>query len=305
MEATNSWKLSDIVSGQPLNATGPSGNAEQSTGPNGNGAGGANEFQLIYRKGKKNDNMRFSSEWRSTILTEVWNLLQSYTTNDSADVVQATKTWFAYKYHWSEQRLSVALRVGTHAVEQIEPSSKRVLAAYYFKDIRCIYEVSNYPGGFCLEVGPAGRLHLFAAEARSEIIQKIMQNSTQFIGVSIEQPRQMAFEKFANFKFGKYSSDIHITSISEFTVYKHSERRGSSIEGSQGEQVRRTLCLTESCLIERDPATYSIVSLQPLTTISALIRHPTQSQMLTIQYNSVWIYLLKGQKQRKYSSSDS
>ena len=33
----------------------------------------------------------------------------------------------------------------------------------------------------------------------SEIIQKIMQNSTQFIGVSIEQPRQMAFEKFANF----------------------------------------------------------------------------------------------------------
>ena len=108
MEATNSWKLSDIVSGQPLNATGPSGNTEQSTGPNGNGAGGANEFQLIYRKGKKNDNMRFSSEWRSTILTEVWNLLQSHTTNDSADVVQATKTWFAYKYHWSEQRLSVA-----------------------------------------------------------------------------------------------------------------------------------------------------------------------------------------------------
>ena len=266
MEATNSWKLSDIVSAQPMNATG-SANSEQGNGAGGSGSNGTHEFQLIYRKGKKNDNMRFSSEWRSTILTEVWALLQNYTSNDTQEVTQATKTWFAYKYHWSEQRLSVALRVGTHAVEQLDPSSKRVLSAYNFKDIRGIYEVSNYPGGFCLEVGNAGRLHLFAAEARSEIIQKIVQNSTQFIGVSIGQPKPMVFEKFANFKFGKYSSDIHITSISEFIVYKQSERRVSTMGEAQPEQVRRTLCLTESCLIERDPATYSIVSLQPLTTI--------------------------------------
>ena len=159
------------------------------------------------------------------------------------------------------------MRIGTHAVEQLEPSSKRVLAAYHFKDIRCVYEMSNYPGGFCLEVGPAGRLHLFAAEARTEILQKLAQNSTQFIGVSIEKPRSMVFEKFMSFKFGKYSSDVHVTSISEFTVYKQSERRVMSIDGAQPEQVRRTLCLTESCLIERDPATYSIVSLHPLTTI--------------------------------------
>ena len=35
--------------------------------------------------------MRFSSEWRSTILTEVWALLQNHTTNDTPEVVQATK----------------------------------------------------------------------------------------------------------------------------------------------------------------------------------------------------------------------
>ena len=175
------------------------------------------------------------------------------------------QTWFAYKYHWSEQRQSLALRIGTHAVEQLDASSKRVLATYNFKDIRSVYEVSNYPGGFCLEVGNSGRLHLFAAEAKAEILQKLLHNSTQFIGVSIEKPKPMTFEKFVDFKFGKYSSDIHITSLSEFTVYKQSERRLSS--NNQPEQVRRTLCLTESCLIERDPATYSIVSLQPLTTI--------------------------------------
>ena len=35
--------------------------------------------------------MRFSSEWRATILTEIRALLQTQTNNDSADVIQATK----------------------------------------------------------------------------------------------------------------------------------------------------------------------------------------------------------------------
>ena len=35
--------------------------------------------------------MRFSSEWRSTILTEVWSQLQNNTSNDSPEVIQATK----------------------------------------------------------------------------------------------------------------------------------------------------------------------------------------------------------------------
>ncbi len=60
-------------------------------GKSGSGSHSNQEFQLIYREGKKNDNMRFSSEWRSTILTEIWSLLQNNTNNDSADAIQATK----------------------------------------------------------------------------------------------------------------------------------------------------------------------------------------------------------------------
>jgi len=30
------------------------------------------------------------------------------------------------------------------------------------------------------------------------------------------------------------------------------------------DQVRRTLCLTETCLVERDPATYNVVTCKPL-----------------------------------------
>ena len=52
------------------------------------------------------------------------------------------------------------------------------------------------------------------------------------------------------------SADECITSLAEFTVYKISERHP--------EQVRRILCLSEVCLIERDPASYSICTLKPL-----------------------------------------
>jgi DnaJ family protein C protein 13 len=56
------------------------------------------------------------------------------------------------------------------------------------------------------------------------------------------------------------SSDECLTSLSEFTVYKISERHE--------EPVRRILCLTESCLVERDPSSYSICSLKPLSDVS-------------------------------------
>ena len=52
------------------------------------------------------------------------------------------------------------------------------------------------------------------------------------------------------------SADECITSLAEFTVYKVSERHQ--------EPVRRILCLSEVCLIERDPASYSICTLKPL-----------------------------------------
>jgi DnaJ family protein C protein 13 len=67
MEVTNTWKIGDIVglTPTPSSAGGP---------PQTPGA--ALEFQLVFRKGKKTDNMRFSSEWRSTILTEALRLIQ-------------------------------------------------------------------------------------------------------------------------------------------------------------------------------------------------------------------------------------
>jgi len=57
-----------------------------------------------------------------------------------------------------------------------------------------------------------------------------------------------------------FSTDEALTSYSEFMVQKISPRHNDS--------VRRTLCLTETCLVERDPATYNVVTLRPLCDVS-------------------------------------
>jgi len=56
------------------------------------------------------------------------------------------------------------------------------------------------------------------------------------------------------------STDEALTSYAEFTVQKISPRHS--------DHVRRTLCLTETCLVERDPATYNVTTCKPLCDVS-------------------------------------
>jgi hypothetical protein len=73
------------------------------------------------------------------------------------------------------------------------------------------------------------------------------------------------------------SGDDHITSISEFSIHKvHSSRHP--------EPQRRTLCLSETCLLERDPQTYSICTLRPLADIFALVRSQDNPQLFNVEY---------------------
>lgn len=191
-------------------------------------------------------------------------------------MVLVLQNFFAYKYHWSENRVSVLLRVGPHALHQIEPSSQRVLASYFFKDIAQLWDVTDYPGGFAVQDALYGRLHLFASESKAEVLQAVADHAAQFVGVALQPPKAMKFDAFTLRKFGKFSDDLHITSLSEFTVYKQSHRHP--------DPVRRQLCLTETCVLERDPATYSIVSVRPLGAIAALVRHLDNTQLFSVQY---------------------
>ncbi|MBN3290193.1 DJC13 protein, partial [Polypterus senegalus] len=99
-------------------------------------------------------------------------------------------------------------------------------------------------------------LHLFASEQRDDIIKSAIEHAGNYIGITLRVRKDnIGFEQFVNFRLGKYSTDDSVTSLAEFVVQKISPRHS--------EPVKRTLALTETCLVERDPATYNIVTLKP------------------------------------------
>ena len=44
------------------------------------------------------------------------------------------------------------------------------------------------------------------------------------------------------------------------------------------------LALTETCIVERDPSTYAVVTLQPLCNVFALIRYQEDPQNFAVEY---------------------
>ena len=55
--------------------------------------------------------------------------------NYFADTTQTARRFNAYKYHWSENRVPVILEVNQGSLDQIDPTSNRVLCSYSYKDM--------------------------------------------------------------------------------------------------------------------------------------------------------------------------
>lgn len=133
--------------------------------------------------------------------------------------------------------------------------------------------------------------HLFASEQREEIIKSAIDHAGNYIGISLRIRKEpLEFEQYLNLRFGKYSTDESITSLAEFIVQKISPRHSVRLcvkkkkfvhliltfffnnflmfQFCLKEPVKRVLALTETCLVERDPATYNIATLKPLGEVS-------------------------------------
>lgn len=70
--------------------------------------------------------------------------------------------WFqcysGFKYHWSETRLPVVLEVTPASLDQLDPTSHKVVASYSYKDIEAIADVEQSPGGFVVVCGGFSRM---------------------------------------------------------------------------------------------------------------------------------------------------
>ncbi|XP_012235865.1 dnaJ homolog subfamily C member 13 isoform X2 [Linepithema humile] len=256
LEVTNRWEYSDFINVQPTNRS----------------QLGSHEFTITVRKDRKNDTMKFSSEHRPHLLTEALKYRNQF--NEKCKEILRYQ---AYKHHWSDTRLPVVLEITSYSLDQLDPATNMVLASYCYKDFEGLLTMKDYPNGFVIVCGGFGRLHLFASTHMEEIKKKLQEAALNNLGINIKMLKEpIKLDDFIAQRLGKFSGDEHITSVSEFTVHKISSRHL--------DPPRRTLCLSDTCLLERDPQTYNICTLRPLSDIFTLIRDNDNPQLFTIQY---------------------
>lgn len=182
-----------------------------------------------------------------------------------------------YKHHWSDTRLPIVLEITPYSLEQLDPATNMILASYYYKDFEGIITVKDYSDGFVIVCGGFSRLHFFDSPYVEEIKKQLLECALNNLGIHLKVLKEpITQDELIAQRLGTFSSDEHITSISEFTVHKKSTR--------YSDPQRRTLCLSETCLLERDPQTYNICTLRPLSDIFSLMRDNENPQLFTIQY---------------------
>ncbi|XP_041474110.1 dnaJ homolog subfamily C member 13-like isoform X1 [Lytechinus variegatus] len=269
MEVTNQWPYSDFY------GIAPNTKAQLN-----------NEFIITVRKGgKKGETMRFSTEHRADIISEALKFRSQF----GGSKLGVEQRYNAYKHHWSDNRRSVVLEVTPCSIDQKDATSGKTICSYYYKDIEGFTQVTGYPGGFAIAHGGFSRLHLFATEQKDQLIKQATEFAANYTGVILRIRKEpISFEQFTNNRLGKYCGDEALTSLAEFGVQKWTPRHN--------EPQRRVLCLTETCIVERDPASYSVITVKPLCDIFAIIRSQDNPQMFFLEY-------VKGQI-RKYTSTD-
>lgn len=272
---TNAWSYDQIVSVTLTKSSNTSDKSQQTISSSSPIA----EFVLTFRKSKKTDTMRFSSEYRAEIVTDALRfqgLFYHPTPLAQPKTIQATKI------HWSSQRVPVLLRIQTYCIDQIDANTNLYLCSYDYKDIEQFIPLTSEGDtivrGFLIQDKSFARLHAFITQDAQTLFQNLLDLAQTTLGVQIRLGKKSyTLNDYQELRFGStYSSDEHLTSFAEFTVYKQSSRHTT--------HVRRLLCLTETCLIERDPSTYHICTLKPLNEIFALVRHKDSLQEFTIEY---------------------
>lgn len=270
LEVTNQWEYKDFLDISPNPKV-------------------DNEFIITLKKSaKKSETMRFSCDYRDDLLTEALRFKALYGTLDGKQRRDDDR-FNAAKIHWSERKMPVILVVTACSLNQHDAITKKLVCSYDYKNIEAISLVSDYPGGFVLLHGGFGRMHMFVLDERDTLLKKVRESANVYIGFNLQVRREpVSSQFFQEHRLGKYSADEHVMSLAEFPVQKHTRRHS--------EPVPRILALSETCLIERDPGTYSVVTLRPLGDVFALIRSPVDPQHFSVEY-------VRGEV-RMYTSTD-
>lgn len=270
MKLTNCWPYDEVLDVAPLNG---------------------DLFRLLIRKKTGNtDLLKFSSEFRKDILCDIIKFRPKGAHNDGDKFPPLQ--YECIKFHWTRQELPALLKLTTNAIVQTDTLGN-ANAHYYFKHIGHIAVAPNPPGCVCITMNSYGRMHLFRVTSKinsnigdpdklvEDFIKNLLTYSVNNCGVSFLVKRDpVDINLLCSMRFGpKYSTDEALTSLHEFTVYKLHHRHSMR-------PVRRILCITSLCLVERNPDTYQPVTVKPLNDIFSLVRSTEDPQVFLVEYNS-------------------
>ncbi|TKR92925.1 hypothetical protein L596_007484 [Steinernema carpocapsae] len=264
LELTNQWMYEDFAGIKPAPRANPLAN-------------GMEEFIITYyKKNRSLDKMKFASEYTADILTEVFAFQSKF----NPDAVRSFLVVNAFKplRTDSSERKPVVLRVTSCSLEQIDHRNT-VVAAYNFKEMRQIIRLSDYPGGFVIEVGDQRRRHMFVSAEAERLIKEIRIKAGEMIGIQIDVAKNpISMSDFEQTHWGLYSKDESLISYVDFRLYKESVRHD--------QPVIRLFCLSENCIIERDPATYGTICVYGLRHVVCLCRDLRNPQKFSIEFDN-------------------
>ncbi|VDO76855.1 unnamed protein product [Onchocerca flexuosa] len=121
LEITNQWLYEDFITIKPVPRS----------------PQGQDEFVIHIRSKRKNDTMRFSSEYTQEILSEA--LLHMPKFSDSQPELQ---DFTGYKHDWSDRRIPVLLRTTSHSLQRLNNNGE-VIASYAYWRMKSIVMVSS------------------------------------------------------------------------------------------------------------------------------------------------------------------
>jgi len=269
MKLTNCWPYDEVIDVAPLNG---------------------DLFKLVLRKRSGNtDLLKFSSEFRKDILCDIIRFRPRPSAVDKYSPVQ----YECSKFHWSRQELPAILRITSNAVVQCDTLGNAHVS-YYFKHVEQVSMTVDPPGCVSLTSTGFGRMHMFRITGKMNSIQRDPDKLTEDFVKTLQDysanncgfspvitKDSVNIDQFYSHRFGpKHSADEALTSLHEFTVHKLHQRHHMR-------PIRRILCLTNSCLVERNPDTYQPVTLKPLKNIYALIRSSDDPQMFSIEFSNL------------------
>ncbi|CBY21245.1 unnamed protein product [Oikopleura dioica] len=230
------------------------------------------EFLIHIKKKGKIETMKFSSEHRDELMTEAMQFYEKM-----AGLANAAK-FNAVKHKWDESVDHCTVIVGPASLYVVLKTGQ-VKHRFDYRLIQGFTEITDVNGGFAVVYEEHKRLYLLGSNQRNEIIQACQEAAAAHLCIGLKRIKPgITSIDFHSRRMGDFSTDEALTSYVEFNVTKtRADGRPST---------RRSLCLTENCLIERDPATYSIASLRSLQRIAGIARSKTNPQQFIIEFDN-------------------